>query len=100
MLLQPQTTELSIALTQDEVSFIIELCDHDLDLEVQLKLEFARMWKDKDGTLLLTPTQLQSLIDTLIKKSEQACKDVREWAEDIATWLVEQSHKQCNQTMH
>lgn len=98
-MLPTQTAEFSVALTQDEISFIIELCGCDLDIDIQLKLELARMWKKAHGSLSFTLTQLHSVIELLLQKSEQANSEVQEWADDIATWLSEQVYKR-REVMH
>lgn len=99
-MLLSQPAELSIVLTRDEISFIKELCGCELDIDIQLKFELTRMWKSQEGTLWLTGRQLESLVGVLLRQSEHAHEDIREWAQDIATWLVEQSHKIGDEVIH
>lgn len=91
-MLPTQTAGLPIVLTQEQVSFIIELCDHDLNIDVQLKLEFARMWNDKDKTISLTPIELRSLINILLKKSENTPSHVKKLVRDIVSRLKKPLH--------
>ncbi len=90
-MLKTHTAKLPIALTNDEIHFIIELCTHELDIDTKLKLEFARTWKDNSVTISMTPAELHALVELLLRKAEHANEDVRDWAEDIATWLTEQT---------
>jgi len=87
------TAELPIMLTNNEVSFVIEFCGDDLEIDTKLKLEFARTQKDSDATVLLTSTELRYLSDLLLTKAEQAPGEAREWAEEITTWIAEQAYK-------
>lgn len=98
-MLQHQTNELPIPLADDEIQFIIELCGNDLDIDVKLKLEFARILRGKEVTISFTIAESQSLVELLLKKAEHAQDDVRKWAKDIAVWLTERTHKQ-SEIMH
>ena len=65
-----------------------------------LNWNFARTWKNTDGIIWLTPTELHTLATLLLRKSAHPSQDVREWVKDITAQLVKQLHRRSDNVVY
>jgi hypothetical protein len=87
--------QIPLILTTEECLFISEFCEESIGIDLSLKFRIALMNSQDRVTIKVSRKELSGLINVLGRKAKlkTVSHGARQWAFDLAKWLLNQIEK-------